>query len=406
MPRSLHATAALMLVAMLGAGCASGGARTGPGGPDGVAGDPVDVAPRAPTPVSAVEVEGELPAAAASPSAQDAPPEFRRHKIFPLPIVFYMPETRWAGGAGALWTYRSRPEVKPLSGSGTFVYTQNRQVEVNLSAEGYTADGDYHGAVKLAGREFPDVLYGVGNESLVDFKEEYTERELVAGVELKRRVAPGLYLGGAYGWSRQEVVELQGGGPLSAGVPGGEGGVVSQLSARLLLDTRDHLFQPTRGTLLTATARGAGGPLGGDHSFTAAALDARRYVTVRPGHVLAFQGLATAATEGVPFQEMGALGGQNLLRGYFGGRFRDRSRLALQVEYRLPVWWRFGLAGFAGAGQVAPSPGDFAFDRFHPAGGVGLRILLDESEGMNLRFDYGVGEDGASGVYITFAEAF
>ncbi len=355
---------------------------------------------------SASPAQGATVAPADSPVVELETKPFRRHRIFPLPIVFYTPETRWAGGAGALWTYRGRPEAKPISGSATFVYTQNDQVEMNLAAEGYSADGVYHGAAKLAGQRFPDVIYGLGNDSPESYSEEYTERELVAGVELKRRVAPGLYLGGSYGWSSLDLVDLAGGGPLSAGIPGAEGGVVSQLGTRLLLDTRDHTFIPTRGVLLSATVRGAGGVIGGDHEFIAAGVDARQYFTVRPGHVVALQGIVTAATEGIPFQEMGTIGGQNLLRGYFGGRFRDRARLALQAEYRLPVWRRIGVVAFAGAGQVAPTPAELGLGRFHAAGGAGLRLMLDPGEGINLRVDFGYGEGGASGVYITFAEAF
>jgi outer membrane translocation and assembly module TamA len=101
------------------------------------------------------------------------------------------------------------------------------------------------------------------------------------------------------------------------------------------------------------------------------------------------------------------LGGDQLLRGYYGGRFRDQDLLALQAEYRMPVWWRLGAVGFVAAGQVAPKLDDLGLDRFKPAAGLGLRFLLSPEEGLNIRADYGWGFDvESSGFYLSIGEIF
>ena len=64
--------------------------------------------------------------------------------------------------------------------------------------------------------------------------------------------------------------------------------------------------------------------------------------------MLALQGLAAYMPGEVPFANMPVLGGQNLLRGLFGGRYRDQTLVAAQAELRLPVWRWIGLAAFAG----------------------------------------------------------
>ena len=409
-------TGYVMLVVWALGGCAAVGAPPATAGPEagltqapepakgtgpvrrgGTTGEPASSSSAA---VPTSPFQGPAPA---GDSGQAVP--FRRHKVFPLPIVFYTPETRWAGGAGGLWAYRSRPEAKPIAGSATFVYTQNSQVQVGLAAEGYTADERWHGAAEIGFQRFPNEFFGIGNENREELGEDYTSRGLAGTVELKRRVATGVYVGAAYGWWDDEITDLEGNGPLSAGVPGDEGGMLSALAVRFLLDTRDRLFTPTRGTLVRASVRGAGGTLGGDYDFASGELDARRYLQLRPGTVLAVRGVAGIAGKGVPFQEMPSLGGQEVLRGYYDGRFRDRARLAFDAEVRTPVWWRMGVVGFAGAGQVAPSLDELGIDRFHAAGGLGLRFLLDRAEGMNLRIDFGLGEDGSSGMYITVGEA-
>ena len=102
---------------------------------------------------------------------------------------------------------------------------------------------------------------------------------------------------------------------------------------------------------------------------------------------------------------MPSLGGQNLMRGYFAGRFRDRKAVAAQYELRLAVWRRLGGTIFGSLGQVAAREEPLAVNRLHYAYGFGLRVLLVRQEGLNLRFDWGFGED-QSGFYFGLGEAF
>lgn len=45
-------------------------------------------------------------------------------------------------------------------------------------------------------------------------------------------------------------------------------------------------------------------------------------------------------------------------------------------------------------------------ESFKPNAGVGLRFLVDKSEGTNLRIDYAIGAHNQSGFYISFGESF
>ena len=92
--------------------------------------------------------------------------------------------------------------------------------------------------------------------------------------------------------------------------------------------------------------------------------------------MLRFMPVAFGSSAGghVPFQLMPSLGGQNLLRGYFAGRFRDHKAIAAQSELRFRVWRRMGGVLFASLGQVAANRQQLAVDRLHYAYGFGLRI--------------------------------
>jgi hypothetical protein len=99
------------------------------------------------------------------------------------------------------------------------------------------------------------------------------------------------------------------------------------------------------------------------------------------------------------------LGGDKILRGYYKGRYRDKILAVVQAEVRIPVWWRFGVTAFAGAGDVADRPGRLRLADFKFSWGWGIRFKISPREGTNLRMDVGYGKNG-SGFYLTANEAF
>jgi len=106
-----------------------------------------------------------------------------------------------------------------------------------------------------------------------------------------------------------------------------------------------------------------------------------------------------------PFQDLVGFGGQDFLRGYFDGQYRDKTEVGGQVEYRIPVWWRFGVVAFAGIAQVADKASLWSLNEFKFAGGAGIRFLLKRDDRIALRLDMGFGNN-SSGVYLTVTEAF
>lgn len=104
------------------------------------------------------------------------------------------------------------------------------------------------------------------------------------------------------------------------------------------------------------------------------------------------------------------MGGENLMRGYYTGRFRDKNQVATQVELRflpLPLGFtdRFGAAVFGGVGQVFPEIRSFNMENFVWSAGVGLRFLLFPKKDIYTRFDLAFTQEG-NGFYIFIGEAF
>jgi outer membrane protein assembly factor BamA len=326
-----------------------------------------------------------------------------------LPAIFYTPETGFAGGASVLLFFRGKgasDETRPSTVAPTLIFTAKSQIiavmgyELNLARERYQVTGGV-GYLK-----FPDLFYGIGSDTPEGNEEEYTPRTVFFSASGLKRMRSRFNLGVHYEYGRSEISDTEPGGLLDSGIiPGSDGGVVSGVGPVATWDSRDNLFYASTGSFHTVSATFFDGALGSDFTFERYVIDVRTYFSLWRGHVLALQAVGSFINGTPPFQSMSQIGGSELMRGYYSGRYRDRHAIALQAEWRKRVWWRLGLAAFVGAGDVAPSLSAFEIGEFKPAAGAGLRFLIDRTEGISIRVDFGfIG--GTPGPYITINEAF
>ncbi len=325
--------------------------------------------------------------------------------VIPIPGVFYMPETSVGFAAYALGTWTPDDDgLKSHVYRGGAVYTLKNQVSLLLGSEDYFAGDNLRLATELSFARFPDVYYGIGPHA--DLEEDYTSQEVRLAVSAGWRVARWLYVGPIYRFSFSSLVDTEQGGALAdAGVVGS--GDFGNSGAGLLAvwDSRDSAVYPRSGQLVTVEATGYPRQMGSTEDWVSVRIDARSYHRIFREHVIALQAVAGLTGGDVPFRELPRIGGDSLLRGYYDGRYRDKTMVALQTEYRFPIAWRIGGVAFAGAGQVAEKPSDLSLDSLKVAGGAGLRFLLEKKEHVNLRLDLGQSLDGG-GFYLQVTEAF
>jgi len=335
--------------------------------------------------------------------------EQRRSGLLLLPIFFYTPETEIAGGAAVMYYFResgSKPSSRPSSILPSVIYTQNKQIMAELSTYLYWKDEEYYSEGYLAYIKFPAKFYGIGNNTKEDDEEDYTPRFVRLDLSFQKRVRSGLYLGMRYELERRKLTEVAEGGLLARGdILGSEGGIASGAGILASWDSRNQVYSPSSGAYHHASATFFKSALGSDYDFNRYEVDLRQYFPLSSSHVIAFQGYARTITGHPPFQMVSLLGGQNMMRGYYEGRYRDKDMIVFQSEYRMPVWWRFGLVGFAGFGDVAEEFSDLKLSSFKYSLGAGIRYLFSPEERINLRLDFGFGQ-GTSGLYITMNEAF
>lgn len=202
------------------------------------------------------------------------------------------------------------------------------------------------------------------------------------------------------------ISQVKSGGLLDMmAVPGARAGRTIGTGMTLGWDTRDHAFAPHQGALYEATLMTWQRYVGSEYSYNRLSFDLRQFVPVTETHTLALQLYSAFMTGEVPYYQLAMIGGQRLLRGYFEGRYRDNDMVAFQVEYRLPIWWRFSGVVFTGIGEVADRLEAFDFSSPKWTVGGGLRVILHQDERLLLRFDAGFG-DGTHGVYVNVHEAF
>lgn len=328
-----------------------------------------------------------------------------------LPGLTYAPETQWAAAIGAFKVSRTRApnaDQRPNTYTLRGLYSQRHQLQTSVSLDRWRADNAGRFELDAAFSRFPNTFYGV-SAALGDTAEQYTPRTASLVGSYIHRVRAGLYVGGRMAVEDGRFTALAPAGRLEQLLTGptfagGEQWRTAVATVIANWDTRDLLFFPSRGSAVWLNVgRGLGLP-GTTHQFTRVSLDARRYQSIGRGHVLAVQGFGVVTAGDVPIEQLPALGGPTLLRGYFAGRFRDKAAVLVQGEYRTPVWRRLGAVGFASAGTVGPGVGALRAAEARVGWGVGLRLALNQ-ERLNLRLDRGFGS-GSRGLYISAGEAF
>lgn len=326
-----------------------------------------------------------------------------------VPLVIYTPETHVGVGGLFVQFFRvgdSSKDSRVSSVAFDALVTTRRQAIFEIMPDLYWDDESNHVFGKLEYQHFPDSFWGIGPDTPDSAEERYDRERLRLRAGAQRRVFGQLYIG-VYG----EFMLFDATYPDPNGtfarenVPGESGGFTSALGPMLTFDTRDNAVSSRSGTLLSATWLGYSPFIGSQYEFWKFQTEARQFFPVGEESALALRYYGEFQGGFVPYYQLAMIGGDELLRGYFLGRYRDKDMLVLESEYRFPLFWRFGAVAFAGAGEVADDFSGLASQTIHWAGGGGLRLSINTKERLNLRLDVGAGPN-TFGVYFTAREAF
>ena len=332
--------------------------------------------------------------------------------VFALPLLYYTPDTRWAFGAAGVYYFKSQPksegQVETRMSNVQFLgdYTQNRQLDISSNWNIFTVNENYLFKGDIRFRNFPDKFYGIGNQTSLSQVEKYSYDLLVLRSLQLKKIKPGLFLGFDYEFEYEYNFQLEPGGDLEKGsVLGNRGSIGSAIGLVGVLDTRDNVINAYKGRLAELSTYFFLPQLGSTFRFIAVNVTYQHYWRLKSKHILAWQTKTRFTFGDVPFLDLPTLGNDDILRGYAKNRFRDQHFMGTQLEYRFPLFWRFGGVAFAGAGDVFGPSSNLSLKNLKYSIGAGLRFVVNPSERLNIRLDYGYGKEGGH-FYFVVAESF
>lgn len=331
--------------------------------------------------------------------------------FFLFPLLYYTPDTRIAAGlAGVYYFNTGRSDLLQktrLSYTKLLCdYTQNKQLDFWTSWNIFTNQEKYLFKGEFRYRNFPDKFYGIGNSSNILNLEKYTYDLFKFKLLAMKQVAPKFFVGLDYQYENQFNFSHQVGGELETGsLTGYKGGIGSALGLVATHDTRDNVVNAYSGHILEFSSYLNSSYLGGSFNYVNLNFKFGKYWELKKNNILAVNVIMNSNFGKVPFLAMANVGGDDMIRGYASNRYRDNHFLGAQIEYRFPLWWRFGMVVFTGVGDVYHTPSDIKLNTLKYTTGAGIRLAINTKERLNFRFDYGFGRK-SNAFYIMLTEAF
>lgn len=316
-----------------------------------------------------------------------------------IPALTYSPETSLGVGGRALKIFRtgkdrSSGSTRPSSLPLTFLYTFNHQLILTGELELWLDENKSFLNARIEFSDYPFEFSGIGNE--VVQAEPYASRYFYFHLYYEKKIAKGLYLGPRYEFRGDDLYQKIPGGLLDSGdIPGSNGQRLSGLGLAVNLDRRDNIFQPTKGVYHQLSWMKFHSLFGSNFDFSQWIFDFRKYWPVGNEQILVGQAMVSVSEGEVPFQHLAMMGGSDLMRGYFEGRYRDRHAMIYQAEWRFPVYRNLRMVAFGSAGQIGRKFSDFGLNQhLRMAAGFGFRYRLNK-EGLHLRIDFAYGNQPA-----------
>lgn len=339
----------------------------------------------------------------------------RKARFIIVPALGYAQETGFEYGLVSLTSFYTDKDTLTRNSSvaGIVTFTTKKQSFISLKPDIWSKQNRYHYIADLRYKDFPFSFYGIGDATREADEERITQKLVRINLEAEKRLKRGAYFGINAGYENHSFFDKEPGGLYETDefIRDKDGGEVLFMGISQIIDARNSNVYTTRGTYLKFNYSYAPDFFGGEN-FTGslAKLDFRTFKSYNPKTVLGFN-LVYQTIQGskTPFYLLPQLGNDQMMRGYYTGRYRDRNLLAAQAELKYRIIPRIGFVAFAGAGSVYNPRIDLG--NFKPSYGAGLRYFFDTIRGLSLRMDYAFGEkrDGEErqkGFYIALGEAF
>ncbi|HEY0299087.1 MAG TPA: hypothetical protein VGB84_07700 [Arachidicoccus sp.] len=340
----------------------------------------------------------------------------RRNSFFPFPTGAVAPETGLEYGAAAIYSFYldkndKGTRVSTLNFLGT--HTTKNQTALKLVSDIWSKQNKYHYYTEFRYKNYPYDFYGVGADTKSMDKDVINEKSAIAIVGIDKKIVKRYYIGLRAGFEKYAYHDLDVAGTLAAGnYYGKNGGKQAYVGVEQIYDSRDNITYTTKGLYANLSFNYTPDFFGAENFHgSSMSFDGRYFTPLNDKITLAFNGnYQEISGKKIPFYLLEQLGSQDMMRGYYQGRFQDKNLVAMQTEFRYRFIARIAIVAFGGYGTVYGQE-KFSTDMLKPNYGLGIRYFFDLSKDLAMRLDYGVGqrlpnEKRFSGVYFSMSEAF
>ncbi len=296
-------------------------------------------------------------------------------------------------------------------------YSQYRQYWGTLSTYIYSEKSKliFTGDIRMY--KFPTRTFGLGGETKMSDVEKIDYSYFKFSQLALKQVFPDLYAGLGYHLDHHfdidekplvpvKVTDFQKYGFSSFSISSG-------ISANLMYDTRKNLMNPAGGMFAYLRYRTNMRLLGSDSNWQSLLMEFRKYfpLSEENDNVLAFWSYDDITLAGnPPYLDLPSNGWDaysSTARGYASGRYRGKTFLYLESEYRFGILPSGLLGGVLFANLQSFT--DYPSNKFHsiiPGEGLGLRIKLNKHSNANLAIDYAFGKENSHGFFFSIGEVF
>lgn len=325
----------------------------------------------------------------------------KKVKVLPVPTFGYSPETETYVGAVSLFAldFYQDGYTRTSNAKVELTYTWNKQIILELGWDYFFRRERWFSQGRLHISNYPDRYYGIGSSTTDSSETWFSSNRFIAEFSLLKAIKQKMFLGPEIKYTSY------------ANVNENTTNNFEELTDRqnvaialvYLWDTRNNLLNAKTGHYVKAVA---GQSWNGEQNNPSARIDLRYYKTWKNRFTVASR-LYSSINLGTPtFYNYSILGGDLFVRGYLYGRFRDLNLSTIQLESRVHLFWRIGIAVFGGYSYLFEHINQQNASQFKYNAGGGLRFLVDRKGDINLRLDYAIGENGQTGFYVAFGESF
>lgn len=342
----------------------------------------------------------------------------KKVSIYPMPIISFAPETSWRVGVTTRFIFDIYQDSLTRKSNAKFSlsYTGLEQIILENDWNYFFKGENWRTRGKAYFSKFREFYYGMGETSINDeISFDFTRSEIRAGLFYKLR--DNLFTGPFYKYlAYYDLEQVEG----EVNYQELLGSHVNAAGWSVIYDNRKNLLNPIQGKFAELTYFYNINSLPDIQKFYHRLnLDLRYYFSFAEKFTLATRSINFFNIGDAPFYDQAQIGGEEVARGYLLGRHRSNNMMSLQSEFRfpfpgikldLPFFGEYeaiyGIGFFGGISRVFDDFGDFAKSTIFPNYGISLKWMIDKSERVNIRFDYGIGTRGESGFYIKFGESF